>query len=296
MKTPWVIGIVAGAHVLAVAGIMLIQGCGTTQQGTLPETVETVMPPSAATPAPVQEAPVAPPTVTEWPPSTTTEYKVKPGESLSKIAARYGLSTRELAALNGIDDPNKIRVGQKLTLPGKKDVAAPAPAAPVKEAATPAVKKPNPVKVSAAGTYEVTSGDCLSKIAVAHGCTTKALMAANDLTAEKIFVGQKLTIPTGAAKKPVPTQKPVVTKKPVTAKKPVVANPLSLDSPPVELPDPDLDMGVSGGVREIVVADGEDLPRIAMRYGVTVTQLKELNTLVDGTVRPGQKIKIPIGE
>ena len=75
-----------------------------------------------------------------------------------------------------------------------------------------------------------------------------------------------------------------------------MANPLSLDSAPIDLPDPDVDMGVSGGVREIVVADGEDLPRIAMRYGVTVTQLKELNTLVDGTVRPGQKIKIPIGE
>jgi LysM repeat protein len=296
MKTPWVIGIVAGAHVLAVAGIMLIQGCGTTQQGTLPETVEAVMPPSAVTPEPVKAAPVAPRPVTEWPPSTTTEYKVKPGESLSKIAARFGLSTRELATLNGIDDPNKIRVGQKLTLPGKKDVGA--PAAPVKAPAKPAAKKPSPVKVSAGGTYQVKSGDCLSKIAAAHGCTTKALMAANSLTAEKIFVGQKLAIPTGAAKKPAaaPAKKPVAAKKPAATKKPVMANPLSLDSAPIDLPDPDVDMGVSGGVREIVVADGEDLPRIAMRYGVTVTQLKELNKLVDGTVRPGQKIKIPIGE
>jgi len=51
-----------------------------------------------------------------------------------------------------------------------------------------------------------------------------------------------------------------------------------------------------GGVREHIVTDDEDLPRIAMRYGVTVTRLKEMNELVDGTVRPGQKIRIPIDE
>ena len=122
MKTPWVIAIVAGAHVLAVAGIMLIQGCGTTQ-GTVPEEVETVMPPSSVEPAPPPQRPAPRPTVAAWPPASSSEYVIKKGDSLSKIAARYGLNTRELAALNGIDNPNKIRIGQKLVIPAGSGAA-----------------------------------------------------------------------------------------------------------------------------------------------------------------------------
>ena len=57
-----------------------------------------------------------------------------------------------------------------------------------------------------------------------------------------------------------------------------------------------MDATTSTDIREHIVGDDEDLPRIAMRYGVTVTRLKEMNGLIDGAVRPGQKIKIPIDE
>jgi len=304
MKTPWVIAIVAGAHVLAVAGIMLIQGCGT-MQGTIPETAETVMPPSAVEPEPAPERPAPPPKVTAWPPATSSEYVIKKGDSLSKVAARYGLSTRELAALNGIDNPNKIRIGQKLVIPGTSGAVKTAPKPAAKPKAKPAAK-PKAAKVTPASgnVYVVKSGDCLSKIAVAHGCKTKDLKAANKLTNDKIFVGQKLAIP-GASKKPAakkpaakPTPTPVAkpTEQPAATPAEKPAAPVNLDSAPVELPDPDLGGSTSIDVREHIVGEDEDLPRIAMRYGVTVTRLKEINGLVDGAVRPGQKIKIPIDE
>ena len=41
-------------------------------------------------------------------------YTVRPGDTLSSIAARYGLDMYYLASLNGIANPNYIYVGQML--------------------------------------------------------------------------------------------------------------------------------------------------------------------------------------
>lgn len=50
-------------------------------------------------------------------------YTVQNGDTLSGIAARYGTTYQALAAYNGIDNPNLIRVGQQIKIPGKKTVA-----------------------------------------------------------------------------------------------------------------------------------------------------------------------------
>ncbi len=44
-------------------------------------------------------------------------YKIKRGDTLSGIAAKFGISVKALVKLNKIDDPSKIRVGQILKLP-----------------------------------------------------------------------------------------------------------------------------------------------------------------------------------
>lgn len=49
-------------------------------------------------------------------------YTVKKGDSLSKIAARFGTSVNALVSANGIKDPNLINVGQVLTIPTKEPV------------------------------------------------------------------------------------------------------------------------------------------------------------------------------
>ena len=48
--------------------------------------------------------------------STTKTYTVKSGDTLSGIAAKYGTTYQELAAKNGIADPNKIYSGQVLKI------------------------------------------------------------------------------------------------------------------------------------------------------------------------------------
>jgi LysM repeat protein len=55
--------------------------------------------------------------------STTTTapkletHTVGQGESLSSIAASYGLTTEELASFNGITNVNHVFVGQRLSIP-----------------------------------------------------------------------------------------------------------------------------------------------------------------------------------
>lgn len=59
-------------------------------------------------------------TTTTMPPTTTTipsTYVIQKGESLSGIAKMFGLSTSELAAYNGITNPDDIQAGQTLKIP-----------------------------------------------------------------------------------------------------------------------------------------------------------------------------------
>ena len=48
--------------------------------------------------------------------SKTIYYTVQRGDTLSKIAAKYGTTYQEIAKLNNIPDPNKIYTGQKLRI------------------------------------------------------------------------------------------------------------------------------------------------------------------------------------
>ena len=48
-----------------------------------------------------------------------TVYTVKSGDTLAAIAAKYGTTYQKLAAYNGISNPNVIKVGQKIKIPGK---------------------------------------------------------------------------------------------------------------------------------------------------------------------------------
>ncbi|HET7719125.1 MAG TPA: LysM peptidoglycan-binding domain-containing protein [Acidimicrobiales bacterium] len=44
-------------------------------------------------------------------------HTVQSGQTLSAIASRYGVSTSALASANGITDPRRLQVGQRLTIP-----------------------------------------------------------------------------------------------------------------------------------------------------------------------------------
>ena len=110
---------------------------------------------------------------------------VQAGETLTLIAARYGLTMDDIAVKNGLDDPNAIFAGQRLSLPNP-DETFPAP---------------ERGKQADRG-YIVKGGDTLFAIAQDFGVSLEALAEANSINDQsQLFVGSKLTIP----EKKIPT-------------------------------------------------------------------------------------------
>jgi LysM repeat protein len=62
------------------------------------------------------------------PPATGgARYTVRPGDTLSAIGARFGVSYMAIARANGIANPNLIHVGQRLVIPGRTGTPSPTP-------------------------------------------------------------------------------------------------------------------------------------------------------------------------
>ncbi|MDA0990877.1 MAG: LysM peptidoglycan-binding domain-containing protein [Verrucomicrobia bacterium] len=282
MKKSWVYGIVIAAHCLAAA--VFLQGCGTTTVGTSGRPAEPVMPgrpdPIEPTPAPV---PVVHTPVKSWPAETTT-YTIQKGDSLSVIAKRYGVSLQQLVALNHITNPDKVVEGQKLVLPGKMDLSAPAPSKP-----SSAAKDKD--------AYVVKPGDSLSVLASRFGTTVDAIRQANNLQGDKIMVDQKLTIPgkpsssTNTAPSTAPRPSPAV--KPQAATRP---SPAPVSTPVVASATPAPVADASGKFRDYTVQEGEDLYSVSLMWDVTVDELQRLNRLAGTELNAGQVLKIPMAE
>ena len=104
--------------------------------------------------------------------AATGSHTVRSGETLSEIAARYGVSVAALADANGIIDADRILGGQTLELP----VGGPSPEAPP--------------------THEVAPGETLSEIAARYGITVVALVEANGIAdVHRIRAGNPLALP-----------------------------------------------------------------------------------------------------
>lgn len=92
--------------------------------------------PGNAAPLSPSSAP-APKSSAAAPAAGSGTYEVKPGDTLGAIAQRHGVKQGDLAVLNNITDPKKLRVGQTLRLPaGARAVSAsaPSPSAPAASA------------------------------------------------------------------------------------------------------------------------------------------------------------------
>lgn len=107
-------------------------------------------------------------------------YVVARGDTLSKIAARFGTTVAALARANGISNPNLIRVGQVLRVDGQPSSSS---------------------STSTGATVTVVRGDSLSKIGARVGVSWQTLASLNGIRAPYvIYPGQVLkTTRSGAA-------------------------------------------------------------------------------------------------
>ena len=106
-----------------------------------------------------------------------TYHRVQRGETLSHIAARYGVQIRELQSINNLRSRHHVRAGQKLRLPTDAD-------------------RSELITLAADGRYTIQSGDTLEKIARRFGASENQIMAANSISnRHRIQAGQVLRIP-----------------------------------------------------------------------------------------------------
>jgi N-acetylmuramoyl-L-alanine amidase len=110
--------------------------------------------------------------------AASSSYTVRSGDTLGLIASRHGTSVAALVAANGLKNPNLIRVGQRLKVPGGAG------------GGTTGAKSP----AGGATTHVVKAGDTLGGIAVRYSITTKQIVSANGISGDRIYVGQQLRL------------------------------------------------------------------------------------------------------
>jgi LysM repeat protein len=103
----------------------------------------------------------------------TRSHLVQRGDTWLGIVARYRVSASALADANPNADPQRIRIGQRLMIP----------AAAADEARS--------------RVHRVGPGDTLSEIADRYSVPQAAIRRANNLSGDRLRVGQTLTIPVG---------------------------------------------------------------------------------------------------
>ena len=122
-------------------------------------------------------------------PGADGQYQVQAGDTLYSIATRFGVTVKALVEANQITDPNALRVGQELRIPG-----ASASTDAGSDAGTDAGDSSNQY------VHVVEAGETLFAIAQRYGVPLDQLASANDITnPNTLRVGQRLVIPRGGA-------------------------------------------------------------------------------------------------
>jgi spore germination protein len=207
---------------------------------------------------PLESIPTPSPSPTPEPMPTIT-YTVQPGDTLYKIAQKFGTSVNTLSKLNNIQDPDLIYPGQTLLIPAPTPTPSPTPTptpipspSPTPTPTPTPSPSPSPTPIPTIN-YTVLPGDTLFKIAQKFNTTVGTLVSLNNITDPNLIIaGQVLLVP---APTPTPTPSPTIT---------------------------------------YTVKSGDTLFQIAREYGTTVDVLTKLNNITDpNLIYPGQTILIP---
>ncbi len=147
----------------------------------------------------------------EAPVFKTFKYTAVAGDTLTKIAKKFGTTPQDLVRLNGITGPKQVKPGMELAIPdgsvseaasGKTqaEVVAEQEKAIAKARAAAAAQAVAAARAAApefkTTTYTVVAGDSLTKIAKKYGTTPQALVRLNDIAGPKMIKpGMELVVP-----------------------------------------------------------------------------------------------------
>jgi LysM repeat protein len=195
------------------------------------------------------------PTGTSKPNTDAKTYVVKSGDTLGKIAITYSTTVKKLQELNHIDG-HLIYPGQKLIITSGTNQPEQKPQSNNNNNNNSDIQK----------TYTVKPGDSLYKIALDYNTTVHQLKAWNSLSSDLIFPGQTLFVSSNGSSTEVPAPSaPSAPKEPSSGESKEKNNTLH------------------------TVEIGDTLSYLAIKYGVTVKELKEWNK-VSNIIYLGQKL------
>lgn len=214
-------------------------------------------------------------------------YEVRPGDTLANIAAAHDVTLDELLAVNDVADPDLIRPGQEIVIPGAGDDGSDV-------------------------VHVVEAGETLDEIAARYTSSTSAIASANSIAdVDVIRVGQRLEIP-GSASTPSAsfhvveagdTLASIAARYGVTIDQVAEAN--GITNPSVIYVGARLALSGSTFVADPeptsdgtthTVAAGETLSSIADANGIGVEALAQANGISDvDVIRIGQQLTIPGG-
>lgn len=235
----------------------------------------------------------------------SVDYTVERGDTLGRIAKEHGVSVADIVELNDISNPNLIRIGQILVIPGEEG-------------------EPDVVHV-------VQRGETLGKIALSYGSSVAALVERNAISNPNLIrIGQKLTISgsgsastgSGSGSEEEPATPPPPSQSGRSGKfyivkrgdglSTVAAN-LGVSVAQVSQANGIIDniiyfntrlfadgpsYSYKGGSGELsyTVKSGDRLGDIAARHGTSISQLVAANSLANpNLIRPGQTLTVPGG-
>jgi LysM repeat protein len=185
---------IAGRYGLSTASVLAANGLSW-KSLIFPGQVLKLAAPVAAAPAPAPAPTAAAPTT----PTPAGRYMIQRGDTIGKIAARFGVSTQAVLAANGLGWSSIIYGGQTITIPagGSAPLAIQTVSAVTPVAAAPAA--PAPAR-AASSSYTIRSGDTISSLSKSTGVPVSAILAANGLGASSIiYAGRTLVIPGAGA-------------------------------------------------------------------------------------------------
>ena len=237
--------------------------------------------------------------------SGTYRHRVRRGDTLGKIAGKYGTSVSKIKRANGLKS-STIRVGQRLKIPGRST-----PTYSSSKNATYTVK------------YKVKSGDTLGAIAARHRVSASSIRRANGIKGSLIRTGQVITIPGASgryyaddtsAKKSTKIAKYKVksgdTLGGIAAKHRVSITTIkrangikgsnirtgqTLSIPYITNGSTTSTSTKTASARSYnyKVKSGDTLGGIAQKHGVRLSSLKSANNIKGSTIRRGQVLTIP---